>query len=357
MRILLIKPKHIGDTLILTPTITGIRQAYPDAEIWVLVRQGTEGMLAGCPGIARVLTLAGVEKHERTFSDGWRQLKILAQLWSVKFDYVFELGDGHRGRLFALLVRAARRYSVRPASPLKDFEARRFSGISPFDAGAVHRVEKDYLTVSEFLPLPAEIPPLCFQREATRGWPPADRLASFAVMQIGKRQAASRWHREGWEQLGAYLIDRIGAVVICSGSADYEVADAQYLREKLGPRAISTLGQADWPQVAGMLYRARLYVGLDTATMHLAAACNCPVVALFGPTLEHHWHPWRVAHRIVTSRRYYPDEDLAAREAGIRARRMEDIGVRAVVVDCEELMAETESTRFRTTRLPDQPSS
>ncbi len=36
MRILLIKPKHIGDTLILTPTIAAIKQAHPDAEIWVL---------------------------------------------------------------------------------------------------------------------------------------------------------------------------------------------------------------------------------------------------------------------------------------------------------------------------------
>ena len=38
MRILLIKPKHIGDTLILTPTIVAIKQAYPEAEIWVVVR-------------------------------------------------------------------------------------------------------------------------------------------------------------------------------------------------------------------------------------------------------------------------------------------------------------------------------
>ena len=60
MRILLIKPKQIGDSLILTPTITAIKRAHPEAEIWVLVRRGCEGILAGCPGIARTLTLAGV---------------------------------------------------------------------------------------------------------------------------------------------------------------------------------------------------------------------------------------------------------------------------------------------------------
>ena len=49
MRILLIKPKHIGDTLILTPTITAIKQVHPEAEIWVMIRRGCEGILAGCP--------------------------------------------------------------------------------------------------------------------------------------------------------------------------------------------------------------------------------------------------------------------------------------------------------------------
>ena len=357
MRILLIKPKHIGDTLILTPTIAAIHQVRPNAEIWVMVRAGTEGILVGCPGITRILTLPGVEKAERTRSDWWRQIKMLARLWSVKFDYVFELGDGHRGRLLASLARAQRRYSVTPATPLKNSEARRFTAISKFDSRAAHRVEKDYQTVSEFLPLPAEIPKLCFQRGAVHSWAPADRLTTFAVMQIGKRQASSRWTRDGWELVARYLLDRIGAVVICSGTADYEIEDANYLRETLGPRVLCTLGQADWSQVAGLLYRARLYVGLDTATMHLAAACNCPVVALFGPTLEHHWRPWRVANRIVTPRDYIACDDLAEREKRIRARRMEDIQAQDVVVDCEEIIVETETTRFATSLLPKKPSS
>jgi heptosyltransferase-3 len=38
---------------------------------------------------------------------------------------------------------------------------------------------------------------------------------------------------------------------------------------------------------------------VDTAAMHLAAACHCPVVAIFGDTVAKHWQPWRVAHRLV----------------------------------------------------------
>ena len=166
MRILLIKPKQIGDSLILTPTIRAIKQAHPDADIWVMVRKGCEGILAGCPDITRILTLAGVEKSERKRSDVWHQIGVLLQLWAVSFDYVFELGDGHRARLFAMLTRAKRRYSVKTSSPMKPIEAKRFTGISTFEWATCHRIEKDFYTVSQFLPLSEPIPPMIFEPDA-----------------------------------------------------------------------------------------------------------------------------------------------------------------------------------------------
>jgi heptosyltransferase-3 len=345
MRILLIKPKHIGDSLLLTPTITAIKQAHPEAEIWVMVRRGCEGILAGCPDIEEILTLAGVEKSDRKPGDFWRQLKILCRLWSVKFDYVFELGDGHRARLFAMLCRARRRYSVKTSSPLTWLERRRFTAVSSFDWQTCHRVEKDYQSVAEFLPLPRPIPALRFEREFAQSWKPGEDLTNFCVMQIGKRQGLSRWHRQGWEEVGRQLLERFSAVVIVSGPADYEVEEAVWLKERLGPRVLCTLGQASWPQVAGLLYRARLYVGLDTAAMHLAAACQCPVVALFGPSIEDHWHPWQAPYRIVTSRGYVPAEDAEERYARVKKRTMNEIEARDVMAACEELQTETDSLR------------
>src|ERR1700679_4262710 len=117
MRILLIKPKQIGDSLVLTPTIVAIKQAHPKAEIWVVVRRGCEGILAGCPEVSRVLTVAPVDRHERKPVDIWRALTTMVRLTGRKFDYVFELGDGYRGRMLARLSRTTHRYSVRPSQP------------------------------------------------------------------------------------------------------------------------------------------------------------------------------------------------------------------------------------------------
>jgi ADP-heptose:LPS heptosyltransferase len=92
--------------------------------------------------------------------------------------------------------------------------------------------------------------------------------------------------------------------------------------------------------MAWLFGRAKLYVGPSTAAMHLAAACGCPVVALFGPTIEDHWHPWRVPYRIVTRPGYEPAADPEARYAVARQRTMEEIQPRQVIAACEDLLSQ-----------------
>ncbi len=75
--------------------------------------------------------------------------------------------------------------------------------------------------------------------------------------------------------------------------------------------------------------------------MHLAAACRCPVVALFGPSVEDFWYPWCVPYRIVTSPGYEPPADPEERYALVKKRTMEEIQPRQVIAACEELLGET----------------
>ncbi len=341
MRILLIKPKQIGDSLILTPTITAIRRAYPKAEIWVMVRRGCEGILAGCPDIAQILTLAGVEKSDRSRGDFWLQAKVLLRFWSVKFDYVFELGDGHRARLFAMLCRARRRYSVKPSSPLKGLERKRFTAVSSFDWQTCHRVEKDFHSIGEFLPLPEPIPPLRFDRSFARAWEPGRMLTNFCVVQIGSRQGFNRWEREGWMKVCRAMLKRFQNIVISCGPVAHEREEAAWLQRDLGLRAINTGGRTTWPEMAWLLYGAKLYVGPNTAAMHLAAACRCPVVALFGPSIEDHWHPWQAPYRIVTSHGYVPVPNTVERYARVKKRTMKEIEAADVVAACDALLSGT----------------
>ncbi len=341
MRILLIKPKQIGDSLILTPTIRAIKIGYPDAEIWVVVRRGCEGILAGCPDIARLLTVAPVEKSDRRVGDWWKELRNIWQLAWTRFDFAFELGDGNRGRSLVRRASAKRRYSVLPGDVSRRLRAEKAGcQISSFDWQTCHRVEKDFHSVSEFLPLPMPIPALQFERSATKAWEAGATLTEFAVVQIGSRQGFNRWHRDGWREVCRALLERFPEVVISCGPVAHEVEEAAWLQQELGPRVISTRGKTSWPELAGLLYRAKLYVGSNTAAMHLAAACRCPVVAVFGPSIEDFWYPWQVPYRIVTSHGYIPVANTAERYAQVKRRTMDEIQARDVIAACDELLQE-----------------
>src|SRR5439155_13712127 len=103
MRLLFIKLKHIGDSLLLTPTLSAVRAVYPQAHICVVVRQGCEGILAGCPAIDQILTSAAPEAKKRKARQFWAELQLIRTLRRQKFDCTFELGDGDRGRLLSFL--------------------------------------------------------------------------------------------------------------------------------------------------------------------------------------------------------------------------------------------------------------
>lgn len=344
MRILFIKPKHIGDSLVLTPTIAAAKAAYPEAEIWVAVRKGCDGILAGCPQIDRVITLAGVERSERHWSQLWGEVKLRLWMRRFEFDWLFELGDGERARWFSALCRAKKKCSVKPSTPLSRFWRGRFDGVSSFDWEGCHRVEKDFYSVHEFLPLALPVPPMVFEKSRAAEWAPAQGFERFCVMHVGSRQKANRWHAEGWIQAGRHLLTVCPRLIISTGPAADETEEANRIAAALGPGAVCTLGKTNWAEMAGLLYRAEVFVTLNTAAMHLAAACQCPTAALLGPSIEDLWRPWRSPHEIVTK----PGFERAPGPAGfpaIRQRPMGEIRAEDVIAACERLRRSPQSRR------------
>lgn len=297
---LLVKLKHIGDALLLTPAITAIRRDYPRAEIWVVVRSGTEGILAGCPAIDRLLTVAPIDAKERTLRGAFGNLRLLLQLRRRKFDYAFELTDGDRGRFLAGLSGARHRCANASFYPLNRWWRLWFNCVSDTEWTAGHRVEKDHSHVNDFLPLSGEIPPLCFDRSQTRTPDSLGELDDFVVIHPGTRWRKKRWPKEHWLELGRQLLKRTGKVVVSCGPDAAERRLAKELIEELGAdRVVSADGKLNWRQLAHCLYHARAFVGVDTAAMHLAAACQCPTVAIWAWSVVEQWRPWKAPHELI----------------------------------------------------------
>jgi len=68
------------------------------------------------------------------------------------------------------------------------------------------------------------------------------------------------------------------------------------------PQSVVDLsGQLSLKQLAALTARAKLFIGVDSAPMHIAAAMGTPTVVLFGPSGDPEWGPWQVPHKIITS--------------------------------------------------------
>jgi heptosyltransferase-3 len=120
----------------------------------------------------------------------------------------------------------------------------------------------------------------------------------------------SRWLFKCWPaEACAKLIERVvehGWRLALTGAPDArerELADEilALVPERQRAEVVDLTGALTLRELAALTCEARAFVGVDSAPMHIAAAMHTPVVALFGPSGETEWGPWRVTHRVVAS--------------------------------------------------------
>jgi heptosyltransferase-2 len=91
-----------------------------------------------------------------------------------------------------------------------------------------------------------------------------------------------RWTVDGFASLARHLESNYGRVLLCGGPDDAAVAHA--VHKQAGYRGVNLVGQADLLTFMAVIDHAQVVISNDSAPMHIAAACNVPVVAIFCAT-------------------------------------------------------------------------
>jgi heptosyltransferase-3 len=334
MRILFIKLRHIGDSLLLTPTIVATKAKFPNAEIWLLVRKSCDAILAGCPEIDRILTTANPDAAKRGSGDWIADLKLAALLRQTDFDFVFELTDNDRARFFAIAARTKARCTNEHRT-LNRLWRPFFHRICNLPRRRQHQVVRDYLCPQETLGLPDEPGALRFAESLSTPWQAHeyDNGVSFAILHIHTRWERKAWPMERWHSLIEHLLRFVPRLLITCGPDAQEVESSNDLCLKFGPRLQTTGGTANWTQIAWLLQKAKFFVGVDTAAMHLASACGCPTIALFGPSPVFEYHPWKVRHWMIRPQEWL--SEIEAKKIG-PDQIINEIPVEKVLQACQE---------------------
>jgi ADP-heptose:LPS heptosyltransferase len=149
--------------------------------------------------------------------------------------------------------------------------------------GARHEVLKNR-DLLMFLGAPAEPPPPRLfipdaAREAAWRLPCRLSLGRYAVLGISARSANRIWPIESFLPVVDALSARFGLRSIVIGGADAQ-ANGHWLEDMRPDSVTSPAGQLDVMGSAALIAEARIFIGMDSGPMHLAAASGVPVVEI-----------------------------------------------------------------------------
>ena len=301
-KILVMRYRFIGDTVLTVPFLRNLRRADPQAFIAWMVAPGSSDVVKGIPYVDEMIYWDPVTIHadsrgtHRTFS---AKLSFIRDLRSRGFQKVYVLkrslssaiiayltgareriGFDTEGRGFLLTTRVPYRHDRHEVENF--LEVLRADGIAVAD---------DYL---EIWTEPKE-------EEAVRqlmlkeGIGPGEKLVALhpfsAVVERG-------WPLENFASLAQRLSGETGCrSVIVGGSGDSKTLNQ--VRHLFGKGTVDLVGKCTLRETIAFLKRCVLFVGNDSGIMHLAAATQTPLVALFGPQSPVKFGPWSQRAKVI----------------------------------------------------------
>jgi len=305
-RVLVTKLRHHGDVLLAAPVFSTLQSAAPQCEIDALVYADTAILLEGHPAIARIHTIDRDWKRQGPARQAAAEWALLSALRSRRYDLVVHLSEHKRGAWLVRLLRP--RWSVAPRQEASWWR-KSFSHLYPrVSHPQRHTVESNLDALRRIGIQPGEdrrvqLVPGAAAEQRVAELLAANGLGERAFVHI---HPTSRWLFKCWPAARvAQLADALGErglrVVFTAAPDAREKAMLGEITAATRAPFVDLSGQLNLKELAALTARARLFVGVDSAPMHIAAAMGTPSVALFGPSGEIEWGPWRTAHRIVVS--------------------------------------------------------
>lgn len=321
-RILVIKPDHLGDLLLATAALRRLRQQQPQAHITALVGPWSAMILARNPDIDALVTLPfpGFERRpqEQPAAHAFSQrifallrpylelLRYAALVRAGHFDTALLLRDDHWwGAALALLAGIPRRvgYAVPETRPF-------LTTVLPWNP-STHVTEQALALVNSLdtRSPPATLPQLRFEPApddhawaanwcATQGITPAHRLI---ILHPGTGGAAKLWLPERWATVADALAARQEVRLLLTGGSG-EAALVEAVAAQMQHPAMMLVGATSVGQLAALLRRAALVLGVDSGPLHLAVSQGTPSLHLFGPSDAGRFGPWGDPTRHVVLR-------------------------------------------------------
>lgn len=300
-RVLVVRLRSIGDTVLATPTLHALKRFLPHAQVEILLEDWVAPVLEGSKDVDEIIRVAPHDLRDR--------LRVARELRKRRYDVVFNL---HGGSTSSFLTRAINaKYRVGYASyRYKTF----YNELAPpssdlWRRAPTHSAEQQLALVG-WTGVPVT------DRPATRLFATADANASldeklnaaqnsrthsgrfvdargFALIHPAAAFETKRWAAENFARVIEHLqAAHDFASVIIAAPKERRIVDEvlNSVRAEFRPRVVSL--NLNLPEVVALVARAKIFVGNDSGIAHIATAMRAPSVVIFGSSNVNHWRPW-----------------------------------------------------------------
>jgi len=267
--------RAIGDVLLSSAVLPGLRRAHPGATVDFLTEKFCAGVVEGNPHVSQVLTF-----DSRTESGA----SLIRRVRAGKYDLVLDLFGNPRSALLTLLSGASLRVGYR-----FNWRALCYNVVVEPRGGTVHNVEFNLDALARlgidgkegkpFFPVDSRAEAFADGFFRDSGLDPARTVA----LNAGGGWISKKWRPEEFASLGRRIVEGgTSRILVIWGPGEEQ--DARRISGAIGEGALpappTSLGQ-----LGSLLKRCSMLVTNDSGPMHIAAALGVPVLAIFGPTL------------------------------------------------------------------------
>jgi heptosyltransferase-2 len=296
VKILVVGPSWIGDTVLAQPLLKLLHQRYRDLELDVLAPAWTFPIVNRMPEVRR--TIASPFEHgEFNFAER-RQLG--RELQSERYQQAIILPNTLKSAFVPLYARIPRRTGYRG-----EMRWLTLNDVRPLDEAALPQMAQRYAALGleprERLPEPLPRPQLTASEQGWRatltllGLNPTQR--AVALCPGAEYGPAKRWPPSYFAELARELTRNGDAVWLIGSAKDAPIGDD--IVRLSGGACVNLCGKTTLDQAIDLLAAVRLVVTNDSGLMHVAAALGTPLIAIYGSSTPDHTPPMSPAASIV----------------------------------------------------------
>ena len=339
-KILVRGPNWIGDAVMCTPALAVLRERFPEAKITLLVNATIAELLRENPHLDRIWVYDKVQGHRGLMG----KLKLCRKIEGESFDLAVLFQNAFEAAFLARIARIPIRYGY-PT----DGRGFLLTVRAPLPKGSYHQADY-YLHLLKSLGGKEGLKRPSLRTTALED-ENARRLLKKHGVEDGERVvginpgatygAAKRWPAERYARLADRLIEFQEARIVIFGGPGEEVLGREISAQMRHP-AIALSGCLSVRELMAMIRQCALFITNDSGPMHIAAAFEIPVVAIFGPTDPEMTSP--LGNRNLLLRKQVECSPCLLRECPIDHRCMTRISVEEVFEAAEsQLKAQSAS--------------